>query len=765
MQHTAHSRLLQNSVFTARKIMLQILAGITLQVLLLSIPAQAGSTVGSPMQGDFLQTDLDGGGWVTGFAAHPLGRIYARTDVGGVYRSDDQGKTWVWLSGDMVHYASHLVQGIAVGDNSPDVVFKTTGASYAPIDPGRGVWRSLDGGLTWEHVLPSVNFSANDNYRWQGECIAITPYSNDEEILTITRGQGLWRSTTGGGAGSWFKEGGNLFDGLIGIFVHMHPAFPEEYYVGGIKGSAPSALYKGVRDKSGYIEWTPVEISAQTTAVTRLARLPSGEIFAAVEEGSQTGFYKSDPNGEKWTNITNTILGNLRPNGPLGTCQVLNDGKTILLGWLAKPTLKSTDGGATWTQVPMVITGQRPIAMLTTEREVYWARAYVQQDPLNPNRWYLPGGFGAFVSNDAGATVSYMTNGFGEVVTFKPVWNPKDPNIVYMPVADLICFISTDGGVSSSGLRNPRRQLPVKDGNVGMTYATKVLLGPTKGDKPPKAYFIGGSFFGPNNGRGSILTTNDDGQTWSLVHVSGVTGSGLPPYCDIVSGVVAPDDENEIIVAVKAQSNSDDGFYRSTDGGVTFTKCSGVPEGGSWGGQFTFFVFLEADSQNPKKRYAWVNGVGFLVSDDRGVTWRSEGHSKRGPAENKLYDSNKWAVFVRDPGTGYLWVGYRVAPLGLAYSTNNGVDWTYLDTPFSGSGFAEVRALDALNGQIVVWGRRFGDPFRKIYYSSDNGATFRECTKQGYRFPRVTFLALNPHHRGQFWVATNGRSYARYIPR
>ena len=42
---------------------------------------------------------FDGGGWVTGLETHAsTGIVYARTDVGGAYRSDDGGLTWQWLS-------------------------------------------------------------------------------------------------------------------------------------------------------------------------------------------------------------------------------------------------------------------------------------------------------------------------------------------------------------------------------------------------------------------------------------------------------------------------------------------------------------------------------------------------------------------------------------------------------------------------------------------------------------------------------------------
>ena len=357
-----------------------------------------------------------------------------------------------------------------------------------------------------------------------------------------------------------------------------------------------------------------------------------------------------------------------------------------------------------------------------------------------------------------------MTRGIGEVVTWKPAFHPNDASRIYLPVADLIGFVVTDGGATGNAPRNPRRSLPVINGNVGMTYATKALVGPVVGNAAPKVYFVGGSFFGPNSGRASILTTTNDGQTWSLVHVAGVTGTGLPSGSEIISGCVAPDDGNEILVAVHDTSNANSGIYRSTDGGITLVKSTGIPGGGNWGDEFSHFSFLESDSADASRRFAWLNGVGFLVSTNRGQSWASAGHSSGGPANNKLYDWNSWGVFCRDSATGRLWFGGSDGHLGLAWSSNNGTHWTYLDPPFSNTGFSEVRAIDAHNGRVLVCGKRFGDTYLKIYLSDDNGSIWRECTNSGHRLPTTTYVALDPHRPGQFWVASNGRSYARFTP-
>jgi photosystem II stability/assembly factor-like uncharacterized protein len=67
----------------------------------------------------------------------------------GVYRSSDAGRTWIHLGLDETQH----IGKIAVDPRNPDVVFVAAiGHFYAP-NPDRGVFRSRDGGRTWEKVL------------------------------------------------------------------------------------------------------------------------------------------------------------------------------------------------------------------------------------------------------------------------------------------------------------------------------------------------------------------------------------------------------------------------------------------------------------------------------------------------------------------------------------------------------------------------------------------------------------------------------------
>lgn len=77
------------------------------------------------------------GGYMTGIAIHPTvpDLVYARTDVGGLYRWDASGKQWIplfdWVSPDESNI--YGIDGVAIDKNNPNVVYVAAGkyAAYS----------------------------------------------------------------------------------------------------------------------------------------------------------------------------------------------------------------------------------------------------------------------------------------------------------------------------------------------------------------------------------------------------------------------------------------------------------------------------------------------------------------------------------------------------------------------------------------------------------------------------------------------------------
>src|SRR5205823_2454830 len=67
----------------------------------------------------------------------------------GVYKTTDGGKTWVHIGlGE-----AQNISKIRVHPTNPDIVFVAAFGHHAAPNPERGVFRSRDGGKTWEKVL------------------------------------------------------------------------------------------------------------------------------------------------------------------------------------------------------------------------------------------------------------------------------------------------------------------------------------------------------------------------------------------------------------------------------------------------------------------------------------------------------------------------------------------------------------------------------------------------------------------------------------
>jgi hypothetical protein len=93
---------------------------------------------------DIIPCSAGKGGWMYGTFAHPSGRVYASTDMGNLFRSDDGGKTFVAVGqNDFYDHVFH----IAINPNNPDHII---------ISSTAGIFVSYDGGVTTKRGRLSV---------------------------------------------------------------------------------------------------------------------------------------------------------------------------------------------------------------------------------------------------------------------------------------------------------------------------------------------------------------------------------------------------------------------------------------------------------------------------------------------------------------------------------------------------------------------------------------------------------------------------------
>ena len=230
----------------------------------------------------------------------------------GVYRSTDAGRTWLHLGLEDAHHISR----IQVHPRDPDVAYVAAVGRLWGANPERGVYRTTDGGKTWEQVL----YVDDDT----GAIDLVMDPSDPRTLFAAMYqrrrrawgfngggpGSGIYRTTDGG------DEWTELTDGL-----------PE-----GDKGRIGLAVHRG----DGNVVFALVEADA---------RAP-GQGFGGgpPESERKNGVYRSTDRGETWEHLSTTN------NRPMYYSQIWvdpNDPERVYLG--GSSMYRSSDGGRNFT--------------------------------------------------------------------------------------------------------------------------------------------------------------------------------------------------------------------------------------------------------------------------------------------------------------------------------------------------------------------------------------------------------------------------------
>jgi photosystem II stability/assembly factor-like uncharacterized protein len=316
--------------------------------------------------------------------------MYAGAAAGGVWKSVNGGLTWTPVFDDQP-VAS--IGAIAINQANPDVVWVGSGESNPrnSVSVGNGVYRSLDGGKTWahlglektEHIHRVVLHPADPDVAWVAALGQVWGENAERGVFKTVDGGKTWRKTL---------------------------------YVDPRTGAADLLIDPGNPNKLFAAMWD-------------YRRWPWG--FRSGGPGS--GLYVSYDGGESWTRYTEE---DGLPKGDLGRIGLAasrsNPNIVYALVEAEKSALlRSDDGGKSWKKVNE---DQR-----TAERPFYYAD--IRVDPSWPNRIYnLTARLQ--VSNDSGATFDTLGRSREVHGDYHAMWiNPRDPDHL---------VTGSDGGVAIS---------------------------------------------------------------------------------------------------------------------------------------------------------------------------------------------------------------------------------------------------------------------------------------------------------------------------
>lgn len=281
--------------------------------------------------------------------------FYIGANNGGVWKTTDYGRTWVPIFDNQ---PTGSVGDVAVAPSNPNVVYVGSGEGlHRPdLSVGNGMYRSIDAGKNWVHL-------GLDNVQQIGG-LAIDP-RDENKVFVAALGhpygpnteRGVYRTVNGGK--TWEKV---LYkdENTGAIQINIDPKNPDIVYAdlwqarqgpweNAQWGGSESGLYKS---SDGGTTWKKL-INGLPTTKQGLGRIgfcvaPSDpkRLYATVDAGKNGGIFRSDDAGESWALMTNDERFSGRGSD---FAEIKVDPNNADIVYSADVVVwKSTDGAKTW---------------------------------------------------------------------------------------------------------------------------------------------------------------------------------------------------------------------------------------------------------------------------------------------------------------------------------------------------------------------------------------------------------------------------------
>jgi photosystem II stability/assembly factor-like uncharacterized protein len=301
---------------------------------------------------------------VAGVASQP-NVFYMGVCNGGVWKTDDYGRTWRPIFDDQ---PTGSIGAIAVAPSDPSIVYVASGEGLQRPDlsVGDGLYKSTDAGLTWTHLglrdgqqIPQIIVDPRNPDRVFAAVLG-HPYGPNEE-------RGIYRSL----------DGGKTFDRVLyvdentgGSEVAFDPRDPTIVYAGlweSRQGPWENAAWSGTngglfKSTDGGATWSRLQLappagssgpasgaSPEAIVQVNLGLAPSEprRIYAAAALTRGTALYRSDDAGATWTRLPDARPASRIGGGDLPRLAVHpSDPDTLFV--VSTVSWKSTDGGHTF---------------------------------------------------------------------------------------------------------------------------------------------------------------------------------------------------------------------------------------------------------------------------------------------------------------------------------------------------------------------------------------------------------------------------------
>ena len=718
---------------------------------------------------------IGGGGFVPDIVFNPgaANIVYARTDIGGVYRWNQSTSSWTPLM-DWVGESNWNLMGavsVAADPINTNKVFVAAGMYTNSWDPNDGaILRSSDQGNTWSETQLPFKLGGNMPGRGMGERLAVDP--NDDNILYLgtPSGHGLWKSTDSGVTWSQVSSFTNVGD-------YVEDASDTTGYesdnegvswvafdkASGTSGSATPTIFVGVAD----LQNTVYESTNGGSTWTRVAGQPTG-FLAHKGEVDPTGAYlyitTSNTGGPydgssgdvwkyaiatgTWTQISPVPSSNTSGDyfGYSGLSIDQEHPNTIMVTgysswWPDTFIYRSTDGGATWksawnfTSYPnradaytMNISATPWLTFGSATQEpvespkLGWMTEGLAIDPFNSNRMFYGTGATLFGTADltdwdSGKTFTLQPYVSGlEETAVNDLISPPSGAPLLSALGDLDGFVHTSlTSVPSTMYTAPNLSSGDSLDYAGLNPSDIVRTGDIDKTSNPSVNRIG---FSTNGGTNWFQASSEP---------PNVTGGGRAAIAADGSSVV--------------WSPAGTGVYYSTTFGSSWTASTGIPAG----------AVIAADRVNPKVYYGYSAGT-FYVSSNGGASFTATAATGL-PTTGTVY-------LKALPGVaGDVWLsgGSSTGTSGIWHSTNQGAGFTQLGSVSAALNLGFGKSASS-GGYLALYAIATVGGVQGIYRSDDEGATWTRINDNNHQWGNIgAAITGDLNVYGRVYVGTNGR--------
>lgn len=699
-----------------------------------SLFLSAGAQAGAPYR--WTSVPFGGGGLVDGFLYHPKQKnlLYARTDIGGLYRYDFAAKRWIPLLDHIGHDDADLmgVLSMAVDPNDPNRVYAACGL-YLPDWAHKGaILRSDDRGRTWKRTDLTIHVGGNTDGRGTGERLVVDP-KNGNVLYYGSNQDGLWKSTDRGAS---FDHDGTPAKAITLVLIDPGNG---DVYIGSADGDGGLMVSHDGGDSFDRVAGTPAQIPQHAVFA------PDGTLYVTFAQGDgkgtvnpghavNGGVWKRDPASGAWGDVTP-----VHPDakikfgysgidmGPDGTVAV-----STLDRWaVGDDVFVSKDGGAHWLALgkqskhdaapwPWLVSytkGEDKMGHWITDLKI---------DPFDAGEMVYGTGYGLWMTHDLAAA------GTGQPVHFAfAVRNLEETATLQMAVPPsgakvLAAFGDVGGGAWRDITRTPDAAgvfRPANETDYSIDYAGRrpSFLARTTNNDPTHGFY-----------------SEDGGATW--------VPFASTPY-------KSQDGRKEWhspgVIAVSARGTSmmwvpekDDAYY-STDNGKTWKQSAGWPSGRAQA------LVPVSDKVVDGVYYVFDRFAGrVLISVDAGASFK--------PIISGLPKIESWenAQLAVVPGRMRdLWLAMPRSLIHSQDSATEVVDMKDVDAAWAvGFGAPAVKG-----GYPAVYLAGKVKKQEGLWRSDDDGATWTRIDDDAHRFGFIRAIAGDPQEYGTVYIAPGGR--------